>query len=146
MEKSGLFNQLDERQMGQHVQILGWLHILGGAMFLAIGALVFFLLTGISVATGDAEALAVLSVVATGIAGFLALLALPGIVAGMGLLYRKNWARILAVVVAILNIVNFPIGTVMGLYTMWVLFQATAIDYFENETLHLRPHQGQPVA
>ncbi|MCB0193808.1 MAG: hypothetical protein KDJ65_17800 [Anaerolineae bacterium] len=34
--------------------------------------------------------------------------------AGYGLLQLKNWARILAIVLAALNILNFPLGTILG--------------------------------
>jgi hypothetical protein len=51
----------------------------------------------------------------------MALLGLPGLLAGYGLLTRKPWARILAIVVGILSLLNFPIGTAIGLYTQWAL-------------------------
>lgn len=132
-------NQLDELQISQHIKILGWLHILGSGIFFAIAALLFFLLTGIGALSGDIEAVTILSIVATAVSAFLCLLALPGIVAGMGLLARKGWARILAIVVGILNLVNFPIGTVIGGYTLWVLLQNTAISYFEGEPSRMPP-------
>ena len=47
----------------------------------------------------------------------MALLGLPGLLAGYGLLTRKPWARILAIVVGILSLLNFPVGTAIGLYT-----------------------------
>jgi hypothetical protein len=86
-------------------------------------------LTGIGVATGEAEAMTVLGVVGTAV-GLLTVLAIPGLLAGYGLLSRKPWARILALVVGILGLVNFPIGTAIGLYTFWVLTQETATEYF----------------
>jgi hypothetical protein len=138
-------NQIDERHIGQHIQILGWLHIVGSAIFLAIAAFVFVLLTGIGVASGDAEAVTVLTIVATAVGLFLSLLSLPGIVAGIGLLRHQSWGRILALVVGILNLINFPIGTVIGLYTLWVLLQESAINYFASEPMALRAHEGQPV-
>jgi hypothetical protein len=135
-------NSLNEHQIGQHILILGWLHIIGSAIFLAIAAFLFALLTGIGVASRDAEAVAVLGVVATSLSAFLTLLALPGILAGIGLLMRKNWARVLAIVVGILNLVNFPIGTVIGAYTLWVLLQNAAATYLESEPMALRTHEG----
>jgi len=139
-------NQLNQQQIGQHVLILGWLHIIGSALFLAIAVFVFFLLTTIGAISGEAEALAVLSIIGTGVAALLTAIAIPGFVAGIGLLRRKNWGRILAIVAGILNLVNFPIGTIIGGYTLWVLFQNAATDYFENEQQPYRPHIGQPVA
>jgi hypothetical protein len=116
--------------MQQHVLILGWLYLIGHAVFLAIGGFVFVLLTGIGVATGDSQAMTVLGVVGTAVGVLLAVLAIPGLLAGYGLLAHKPWARVLAIVVGILNLVNFPIGTAMGIYTFWVLTQETATEYF----------------
>jgi hypothetical protein len=64
----------------------------------------------------------------------MAALGLPGLLAGYGLLTRKPWARVLAIVVGILNLVNFPVGTAIGLYTLWVLTQPTATEYFAAPT------------
>lgn len=40
---------------------------------------------------------------------------------GFSLLSRKPWGRTLAIVVAILSLIKFPIGTALGIYTLWVL-------------------------
>ena len=111
--------------------ILGWLYIVANAIFLIIGAFVFTLLTGIGVAAGDPDAVAILGVIGTSVGLLLAALSLPGIIAGYGLLTRRAWGRILALVVGIINLVNIPIGTIIGLYALWVLMQENAVDYFE---------------
>jgi hypothetical protein len=123
-------NSLTVRDLEQHVPILGWLLIVGNAIFLAIGAFVFVLLTGIGAVSGEGEAMAILAIVATSIASLMALLALPGIAAGYGLLKRREWGRVLAIIVAVLGLVNFPIGTLIGVYVLWVLFQQAANEYF----------------
>lgn len=123
-------NQLTTRDVGQHVQILGWLYIISHAIFLVIGAFIFMLLTGVGAFTNDPQAMAILSIVGTSVGLFLSALSLPGLAAGIGLLTRKPWARILAIVVGILNLANMPLGTLIGLYTMWVLLQEAATDYF----------------
>ena len=125
-----MLHQLNQRDVEQHVSILGWLLIMAHAVFLLIGAFVFVLLTGIGVAVRDQEALAILGLVGTSVAVLLLLLALPGIVAGVGLLKRYGWARFLTLAVAFLNLINFPVGTAIGLYAIWVLLQDTALDYF----------------
>ena len=123
-------NALTIRDLEQHVPILGWLLIVGHAIFLAIGVFVFVLLTGIGVVSGEGEAIAILTLVAIGVASLMALLALPGIAAGYGLLKRREWGRVLAIIVAVLGLVNFPIGTLVGVYVLWVLFQQAANEYF----------------
>ncbi len=123
-------NQLNEQQLELHIPIVAWLLIVGHALFLVIGGFVFLLLTGKGVAAHDAEASSILLIVATGVAGLLGVLGIPGVIAGLGLLARKSWARLLAIVVAILGLLNFPLGTLIGLYTLWVLLQEAATAYF----------------
>lgn len=129
-----MMRSLDHQQLGQHVTILGWLFIVGHAFFLLIGIFVFLLLSAIGVVSGDPQATAILGVVGTAVGVLLGILSVPGIVAGFGLLARKTWGRYLAIVVGVLNLINFPIGTLIGLYTLWVLMQESASDYFVMST------------
>jgi hypothetical protein len=138
-------NDIDERQIGQHIMILGWLHVVGSGIFLASAAFVFFIPTGIGVLSGDPQAVTVLSLVGTSVGVFLSILALPGIAAGIGLLRRKSWGRVLAIVVGILNLINFPVGTIIGVYTLWVLFQNTATNYFTAEQMETRLYKEPSV-
>jgi hypothetical protein len=129
-------NQLSIREMDQHVTILGWLYILGNIVFLLVGGFVFVLLTSVGAVSGDTEAVAVLGVVGTFVAGLLTVLALPGMLAGYGLLKRREWGRVLTLVVGLLGLANFPIGTIIGLYTFWVLLQNSAPEYFAAHRMH----------
>ena len=52
---------------------------------------------------------------------FLLAISLPGLVAGIGLLKFQPWARILAIVLSALHLVNFPFGTAVGIYGLYVL-------------------------
>jgi hypothetical protein len=56
-----------------------------------------------------------------GIGGFLMLTALAGAIAGWGLLDRRPWARMLAIVLGVLALFDAPFGTALGVYTLWVL-------------------------
>ena len=48
-----------------------------------------------------------------------------GVFAGWGLLRREKWARILALVLAFVSLfTNIPLGTALGVYTLWVLLPA----------------------
>jgi hypothetical protein len=44
-----------------------------------------------------------------------------GIAAGRGLLTHQSWARMLALVLGGLGLVDMPFGTALGIYTFWVL-------------------------
>jgi hypothetical protein len=53
-----------------------------------------------------------------------------GLVGGIGLLAYKNWARYLIIIVAALGCLNIPIGTLKGVYSLWVLLQDETIRLF----------------
>ena len=121
---------MSEKQLGQHVRLLGWVHIISGALFLLIGVFVFVLLTGIGAVSGDGEAMGVLILVGSVTAFIMVVLALPGLAAGIGLLKGKSWGRMLAMIVGLFHLFNFPLGTALGAYTLWVLLQGSAAAYF----------------
>jgi hypothetical protein len=61
---------------------------------------------------------------------FVAAGALLGLAAGLGLLRLKNWARILAIVLAIFSLLAFPIGTIIGGLIIWYLIKPEVKEVF----------------
>ena len=118
--------------MKQHVTLVAALHIGFGVLKVLIAALVFFLVGGGGLISGDAEAMAITAVVGVALSSFLVLTALPGIVGGLGLLKNKNWARVLVIFLAVLDLIDFPIGTMISLYTLWVLLNNDTSELFES--------------
>lgn len=121
---------METRDWELHLTILGWLYIFGNVLYLFIGALGLIILTGIGYASQDPIAVQVLSLIGGIGAVFFTVLAVPGLIAGVGLLKRQSWARVLALVLAILGLVNFPVGTAVGIYAFWVLLQTDVPDHF----------------
>ncbi len=109
--------------MDRHITVLGTLYIAFSALTLLFAAIVFIAVLGGGVLSGDRDAMAVTSIVATAIAGLLTVLALPGIVGGIGLLRRRQWARALVMILGFLNLLAVPFGTILGIYTIWVLLK-----------------------
>jgi hypothetical protein len=58
------------------------------------------------------------------IGGFYIVVSLVGALAGWGLLERRPWARMLAIVLGVLALLKIPLGTGLGIYTLWVLAPA----------------------
>jgi len=58
--------------------------------------------------------------------------AAAGFFAGYGLLRRETWARILTLVLSFLALFNFPLGTALGIYSLWVLFPAESEREYEQ--------------
>ncbi|MBM3787760.1 MAG: hypothetical protein FJW30_25685 [Acidobacteria bacterium] len=48
-------------------------------------------------------------------------MAAPLAIAGRGIELRRPWARTYSLLAAAVNMLNFPIGTAVGAYTVWVL-------------------------
>jgi hypothetical protein len=55
-----------------------------------------------------------------------------GLIAGFGLLNHQQWARYVAIVVAIFRLFNFPLGTIFAVYTLWVLLNDETKRIFES--------------
>ena len=51
----------------------------------------------------------------------LALFGVAHLVLAWGLFERQPWARYLGIILGILALVRFPLGTALGIYTLWVL-------------------------
>ncbi len=55
------------------------------------------------------------------VGGTLLILSAGGICVGMGLMQRRSWARTAALVLSVLSLFHPPLGTALGVYTLWVL-------------------------
>lgn len=124
--------------MQGHVKALAIIYIICGSLGLlvALGFLLFFGgLAGVATTQGGEEGAA--GGLALGaIGGFLfvliAILCVPSILAGWGLLNFKPWARILTIVLSALNLFNIPIGTILGAYGLWVLLNKESEPLFQS--------------
>jgi hypothetical protein len=125
--------------METHVKILGVLHLVFGAIFLMTAAFLMLTIGGAAGIVGMAAdpeeaavAIPILGIAGTALGMMLLVLALPSLVAGWGLLKLKSWARILTIVLSVLNLLNFPVGTVLGIYGLWVLLSKDTDRLFSH--------------
>lgn len=49
---------------------------------------------------------------------------------GYALLTRQPWGRVLAIVFGIFALIHLPLGTALGIYTLWVLAPRTSGDEY----------------
>ena len=117
--------------MEKHVTILGVLYIALNIPLILAAVIVFVVLTGSGLLSGDVNGMAFLTGLATVIFYFLIILAIPNILGGIGLLKRKKWARILVLILGCLNLPGIPFGTILGVYTIWVLVKDETVALFE---------------
>jgi hypothetical protein len=131
--------------MEQHIKILGILNIVWGALGALCGLVILLIFGGAYGLIGTMAyhrpeasiALPVIAIVGGIIALWLLLLSAPAIIAGFALIYFKPWARILAIVVSVLHLMNIPFGTALGIYGLWVLFSP------KTESLFMMPQTTQ---
>jgi|SRR5690349_12830263 hypothetical protein len=122
--------------MQQHVRTLGWLFIVYHAFFDLVALVVLVIMGGAGALAGDRQGFFISGAVGLAIAAVLMIISVPGIIAGIGLLKYQQWARILALIVAVLHLFSFPFGTALGIYAFWVLLNTQAAALFEK-----RPQQ-----
>lgn len=117
--------------MRQHVTIVAALHIGLSLLLLLAAVLVFTILFGIGWASGDRIAANILTVIGSMVGGFMVIVGLPGLVGGIGLLQWRPWSRILMLIVSAMNLINVPVGTAVGVYSIWVLTREETAQLFE---------------
>lgn len=109
--------------MDRHVTALGVIYIASGILGILIGLFLFWVLVIPGVASGETKAIAVLGTLGGMLGGVIAVLSIPEIIAGYGLLKHKEWARILGLILGVLSLLEIPIGTAIGIYALWVLLK-----------------------
>ena len=115
--------------MTSYRPIVGWTHVVLGALALLpalILPLVFGGLWGIVAVNADDPRASTVVGIAFGVVLVivLAILLVSGglsIAAGVGVLRRQRWGDVLALIASALHILNFPVGTLVGAFTFWVL-------------------------
>jgi hypothetical protein len=117
--------------METHVKVVGWLWFVNGVLglILVIPGLIFLNISGNIPNAQDA-----LLVTVGSLCFFL-----PGIIAdfvtGYGLLNYKPWARVLAIILAIFNLVFmcvFIIPAAISIYTLIILFNQETVALFKG--------------
>lgn len=115
--------------MRKHVQVLGILNIVWGALGL-LGALVVLLVFGgaatlVGVIGRQAPEAHIAIPILTLIGGFvftlLLLTSAPAVIVGVALLREASWARIAGIVLSAIHLLSVPFGTALGVYGLWVL-------------------------
>jgi hypothetical protein len=125
---------MDESKMKKHVTVVGALHIGFGILGLIAALVVFFALHFARSFVGNEEIpVVVLSFLAISLPLLIGFMSTLGLVGGIALLAYKPWARILVLIVAAMGCLNIPIGTLKGVYSIWVLMQDETVKLFQKQ-------------
>lgn len=76
----------------------------------------------------DSNIITTIIKVLTFIETYLALIiGIPAMIGGYGLYYHKSWGRYTLLLVSILLLIKLPVGTMIGLYSIWVLTRPDSV-------------------
>ncbi len=113
--------------MDSHKRILGILYIISGSFQMVILAFVAVFLSTLFPFIAkevDPNAVWIMEIIGWLIPGIfwviILLFSIPSIVGGIAILQHKSWALTLLLVMGCFKLFSFPIGTALGVYTIWV--------------------------
>lgn len=103
----------------RHKNILGILFVVfSGIHLFFIVIAILFLSELLPVIIEDPEALWILNLVRSVVITFSLIMTVPGFIAGIGLIYKKNWALLMAFIISIIALPLFPFWTFISVYTI----------------------------
>ncbi len=129
--------------MERHIKLVGVLNIVYRSTMI-IGSIVLFVLAALFgrlmdflERTGDLHAdevprelLDVVPILLVVVGAIIALVSVVAIIGSIGVLKRQEWGRITLIVVSFFNLLHVPLGTALGVYTLWALFNNEIVRIF----------------
>lgn len=109
----------------QHKKILGTLLIVFSSLNIVVVLLIALVASAfIPIHIDEFEVLLAVKIVKYAVITLTLILTTPAFIAGVGLLYKKDWALTLAFIIGIIGILGFPIWTFIGVYAIVIFILA----------------------
>jgi tRNA A-37 threonylcarbamoyl transferase component Bud32 len=124
-------------RMEKHVTFVAVINLVFGTLGLFVGIIALVAISGGGLISQDPRAMKITGIVGIAVATFFAVTSVPELIGGIGLLKRRGWARILVLIISILDLLYIPIGTVIGIYTIWVLLKDETARLFADASARL---------
>jgi hypothetical protein len=121
---------VNSKDIETHISVVGWAQIVNSVINILVAAFVVAVLVVIGAIADDPIAYRFLATLGWLTGALLFFLALPGLVVGIGLLGRARWSRVVGMGIAVFELGLFPIGTLLGIYTIFILSQHAAAEAF----------------
>lgn len=122
----------------EHNKTLGILHLVYGGLHILMMLMMslflvpFLFLSRSPGKSGDPAGEAFVFVILIFVGVFTLLFSIPSFVAGFGMLKRKSWAKIWAMIAGGLAGMSFPLGTALCVYTFWFLFSGGGKELYDG--------------
>jgi hypothetical protein len=129
--------------MEKHITLVGILNIVYEALSI-LGAFVLFAISiGFKYFFGliarcdrhgmdevPPELLNIVPIILTVIGIAILIFAVIGIIGAVGVIKKKEWGRITLLVMSFFHLVRIPLGTILGVYSIWVLLNDETVRLF----------------
>ena len=129
--------------MEKHITLTGILNIVYSSLTL-LGALVLFALSiGFKYLIGfierfghcgiheiPEEVFEIAPIVLAIIGTIILIVSIAGIIGAIGVMKKKEWGRITLLVISFFHLIHIPLGTILGVYSIWVLLNDETIRHF----------------
>jgi ABC-type uncharacterized transport system permease subunit len=133
--------------MEKHISLVGILNIVYESLSIIGAFVLFFIAMGFKYFFGfisryshhgmddvPPEVLDIVPFILTVIGIFLLIFSIIGLIAAIGVLKKKEWGRITMLVMSFFNLIRIPLGTILGVYTIWALLNDETIRLFNPIT------------
>ncbi len=128
-----------------HNKTIGILHLVYGGFSVIIMVLMVavfgsvFGFIGNSQPSGDEPPFFMIAIMMAFMFILYVVLAVPSFIGGYGLLKRKKWGKVMAIVAAIIAAMSFPFGSALCVYTLWFLFGDKGRSLYDKPAYALPP-------
>ena len=122
--------------MRRQVSLLGVYYVCAGLVGFLLGGAVFMNAMGVGLVAveGIAPALAEILEQLRPYHGVLtAILFVPSVICGLGLIKRRRFGLVLATIFAFMALIAIPVGTLFGIWQLWVLRRAKLFKIFDRD-------------
>ena len=129
--------------MEKHITVVGVLHVVYASLRMVLAAFLFAILVSLgpifkflfrigAVDPGEipVDLWNILPVILFIVIVVLFVVGLLGILGGLGVMKHREWARLLVIVLSFFYLVRIPLGTLLGIYSLWVLLNDETIRTF----------------
>ena len=120
--------QRNPNDMAKHINILGALFLTFSILMIIGGVVINQFLPMAGEISGDSTAIRITSIIGQSIGAVLFIFAVPGFICGYGLITKKAWSRVFGIILSCLSLLSIPIGTIIGIYGLWILFKDETKD------------------
>jgi hypothetical protein len=112
-----------ETVMEKHITLAGAFHLAMGIMGILGVIVASLMMAALESYIEEPDAAAIATVAVSMGVMYLAVVSAAQIICAIGLLKRRSWSRVPMIIVSAVKLINIPLGTALGVYTIWVLIQ-----------------------